>query len=155
MKITIKQLAFLKKTTFLIVLAINIVAYIHAYKFTHFDKNSIEKTKNAKELTLIDKLKTICLGINNPRPKNTIKPNLPYETINLLSSKKIECWSIKIPNNKGIVVIFHGFSGNKSLMLDKSAEFNALGFSTFLVDFIGTGGSEGNETSIGYQDKKQ
>jgi alpha-beta hydrolase superfamily lysophospholipase len=37
-------------------------------------------------------------------------------------------------------------------MLDKSDAFNDLGFSTFLVDFIGSGGSEGNETTVGLKE---
>jgi uncharacterized protein len=37
-------------------------------------------------------------------------------------------------------------------MLEKSDAFNDLGFSTFLVDFIGSGNSEGNETTIGFKE---
>ena len=40
-------------------------------------------------------------------------------------------------------------------MLDKSDEFIKLGYNTFLVDFMGSGGSEGNVTSIGYQEAEQ
>jgi alpha-beta hydrolase superfamily lysophospholipase len=37
-------------------------------------------------------------------------------------------------------------------MLDKSDEYIRMGYSTFLVDFRGTGGSDGNQTTIGYHE---
>jgi uncharacterized protein len=130
----------------------NCVAYFHAYQFTHFTNSDVLKTKNAKELSIFNKCKTLIFGIKNPRPLSIEKPLKPFETVQLQSSKKIECWHIKIPNSKGTIAIFHGFSGSKSGMLDKSDAFNDLGFSTFLVDFIGSGGSEGNETTVGLKE---
>ncbi|QHT65908.1 alpha/beta hydrolase [Rhodocytophaga rosea] len=130
----------------------NVVAFFHAYKFTHFAEANIQKTQHAKDLSLLDKLTTLIFGINNPRPTNKIFPAQPYQKVVLRSSQNIECWHIKIPNSKGTVVLFHGYSGNKSLMLDKSDEFIKLGYSTFLVDFIGTGGSAGNQTTIGFRE---
>ncbi len=148
-KKAVKRLAWIGIGLFV---AMNIVAYFHAYKFTHFSESSVEKTKNPKELGMINKIKALLLGINNPKPINKTQPTRPFETINLQSSKRIECWHIKLDSSKGTVIVFHGFSGNKSLMLDKSDEFNKLGYNTLLVDFIGTGGSEGNETTIGFKE---
>jgi len=139
-------------STLILFVLMNVVANFHAYKFTHFATLRVEKTKNPKELGLSGKLNALVFGINNPRPANKTQPAQPFETVWLQSSKRIECWHIKIPNSKGTIAIFHGFSGCKSAMLDRSAEFNKLGYSTFLVDFIGTGGSEGNETTIGYKE---
>ena len=130
----------------------NIVAFFHAYRFTHFSEQGIEKTRNPRELGLATKIKVLLLGIDNPKPVNHEQPARPFETVHLQSSKRIECWHIKVDSSKGTVIIFHGFSGNKARMLDKSEVFNQLGYSTFLVDFIGTGGSEGNETTIGYKE---
>ena len=130
----------------------NIIAAFHAYKFTHFATAQLAKTKSPKDLGILGKVQALLFGINNPRPTNNIAPNMPFETVYLESSEKIECWHVKIPNSKGTVAIFHGFSGNKGSMLDKSDAFNALGYSTFLVDFIGTGGSEGSQTTIGFKE---
>jgi uncharacterized protein len=147
-----KTLKRLRLILLILFVAMNTVAYFHAYKFTHFAETNIEKTKNPKELGIINKIKALIFGINNPKPINKVNPTRPFETITLQSSKKIECWHIKIDSSKGTVIVFHGFSGNKSLMLDKSEEFNRLGYNTFLVDFIGTGGSEGNQTTIGMKE---
>jgi len=142
---------FLGLTTGLFLL-MNLVAFFHAYKFTHFSEPGIEKTKNPRELGLAGKVKVLFLGIDNPKPVNDTQPSRPFETIYLQSSKQIECWHVKVDSGKGTVIIFHGFSGSKSKMLDKSEAFNQLGYNTLLVDFIGTGGSEENQTTIGYKE---
>jgi esterase/lipase len=133
----------------------NIFAIFHSYKFTHFADNKLEKTKTPQSLSNIQKIKILFFGVSNPRPENKIVPTSNFQTIKLKNSKEIECWSIKTENSKGTVILFHGFSGEKSSMLDKSDVFRDLGYSTFLVDFIGSGGSEGNQTTIGFLEAEQ
>lgn len=134
----------------IVFLLLNIVAYFHAYKFTHFGDNNLVRTRDPKELTLIRKIKSVAFGINNPRPTNTQFPSKPFQTIKLKSNKTIECWLVKTANAKGTVVLFHGFAGEKSSLLEKSLIFEQLGYNTMLVDFMGSGGSEGNQTTIGF-----
>lgn len=138
-----------------IFILMNVVAIFHSYKLTHFADSSTEKTKNPKKLSTTQKIKTLVFGINNPRPENEILPTKTFQTIKLQSNKPIECWSIKADNPKGTIVLFHGFGGSKSSMLDKSEVFLSLGYNTFLVDFMGSGGSEGNQTTIGYLEAEQ
>jgi uncharacterized protein len=133
----------------------NAVAVFHSYKFTHFTDSKIEKTKDPKKLSIGQKIKTLIFGVSNPRPENSIVPTKNFETIKLKSNKEIECWLIKAKNAKGTVILFHGFGGNKSSMLDKSDIFLGLGYNTFLVDFMGSGGSEGNKTTIGFFEAEQ
>jgi uncharacterized protein len=128
----------------------NIVAYFHAYKFTHFDTSLKAKTKDASKLSIGDKITTLFFGINNPRPQNRWKPDKPYKTILLKSNKSIECWYIPIEKAKGTVILFHGYSGDKSGSLKAANVFLNLGYNTLLVDFMGSGGSEGNQTTIGF-----
>lgn len=136
-------------------LLMNVVAVFHAYKFTHFSSDTAEKTKDPKTLTVSQKIKAIILGISNPRPVNTGKPATAFQTIRLKSNREIECWSIKADNAKGTVVLFHGYSGEKTSMLDKAEVFRRLGFNTFIVDFMGSGGSEGYQTTLGYLEAEQ
>lgn len=138
-----------------IFILMNVVAIFHAYKFTHFTELKVEKTKDAKSLTTGQKITTLLFGVSNPRPENKAFPTGDYETIKLSSNREIECWSIKTENPKGTVIVFHGFSGEKSSMLDKASVFGKLGFNTLLVDFMGSGGSEGNQTTIGYMEAEQ
>jgi len=138
-----------------IFIGMNTIAIFHSYKFTHFSDSKIEKTSNPKKLTAGQKIKTLVFGVNNPRPENHTTPTINYETVKLKSNREIECWSIKAENPKETVIIFHGFSGEKSSMLDKSEIFLKLGYNTFLVDFMGSGGSEGNQTTIGFLEAEQ
>lgn len=133
----------------------NVVAILHSYKFTHFENTKSVRTKDPKSLPTVQKVKTLIFGVNNPRPENKTVPTSNYETIKLNSNRNIECWSIKVESSKGTVVLFHGFSGEKSSMLDKADVFRELGYNTFLVDFMGSGGSEGNQTTIGFLEAEQ
>lgn len=128
----------------------NIIAIFHAYQFTHFGNAEKKRTADPDRLTTTGTLKTLVFGINNPRPVNSKLPAGSFQTVVLESNKKIECWYIAEANPNGTVIIFHGYGGNKSSMLDKSDEFLNLGYNTLLVDFMGSGGSEGRQTTIGF-----
>ena len=135
---------------------LNVVAIFQAYRFTHFSGDISTKTRKPAELSAFEKIKVLALGVSNPRPVNTSGPHGHFETIMLQSNKKIECWFIKHSPSpqpaKGTVILCHGYSGNKATMLDKAAIFDQLGYNTFLIDFMGSGGSEGNNTTIGYKE---
>ncbi|MBC8884364.1 hypothetical protein H9X57_16280 [Flavobacterium piscinae] len=133
----------------------NVIAIFHSYKFTHFAESKSEKTKTPAKLSTIEKISTILFGVNNPKPINKKKPSITFETIYIQSNKEIECWDIKTSHSKGTIILFHGYGGNKSSMLDKAEVFRDLGFNTFLVDFMGSGGSEGNQTTIGFLEAEQ
>lgn len=157
-KFYMKALSYKRKIIQLIIsilIAMNVVAFFHAYKFTHFSENNLKKTASPERLTVFEKVKTLFLGVNNPKPKNLKTPTQKFEKLKLQSNVSIECWSIKTENSKGTVAIFHGYGGEKSSMIDKSDEFIKLGFSTILIDFMGSGGSEGNQTTIGFEEAKE
>lgn len=145
--------------TLLFILA-NIIVYNHAYHFTHFTQNhssnGIEmiRTSKPEQLNLSKKLKILFNGVTIPRPTHTNQPTKPFKTIYLQSHEKIEGWLIETPNPKGTVIIFHGYSSNKSRILNYANEFQKLGYSTFLIDFMGSGGSAGNTTTVGYKESK-
>lgn len=144
-----------------IFILMNVVAFFHARKFTRYSKNAGEKTGKPEQLSAVGKMQAILFGIDNPRPENKRKPSGKFETIELQSNRKIEGWYL--PANSGAgedserrtVILFHGYGGDKSSMLDKAEILDSLGFDTFLVDFMGSGGSEGNITTIGYREAEQ
>lgn len=131
----------------------NIMAYNHAYKFTHFTKTEGERVK-PENLSFASKLKVLFFGVDNFRPINTQEPEQPFETITIQSRQSLECWLKKEKNKKGIVVLFHGYSGSKSGNISYSKAFNKMGYTTLLVDFMGSGGSEGNQTTIGFKESQ-
>jgi uncharacterized protein len=143
------------KTLLVIFILMNTVAFFHAYQFTHFDDSEKPKTQAPEQLTLSQKIGILFFGANMPKPENKTSPAVPYQTVKLNSNKVIEGWLISTGNSKGTVILFHGYGSEKSSLLDKAAIFQRLGYSTLLVDFMGSGGSEGNQTTIGFQEARQ
>ncbi|PIE50711.1 MAG: alpha/beta hydrolase [Flavobacteriales bacterium] len=140
------------KTVLLLFLIMNVVAFFHAYKFTHFKDERVAKSKVPQKFSQIDKMKTLLLGFDYPKPKGTQLPQQKFETVQLQSNKLLETWFINTENSKGTVVLFHGYGAEKASMLDKSDEFIKMGYNTVLVDFMGSGNSEGNQTTIGFKE---
>lgn len=133
----------------------NIIALFHSYKFTHFTVEGVEKTGAPQKLSTAQKIQTLLFGVNNPRPASNNTPATDFETITLTSNKRIECWELKARQHKGTIILFHGYGGQKASMLDKEIVFRRQGYNTLLVDFMGSGGSEGNQTTIGYFEAQQ
>ncbi len=138
--------------TLVLLIAGNFIAYNHVYKFTHFSESGKDKTKKPEELSITEKLNALFMGVNIPKPQNETTPEGIYETFTLKSHEDLEAWYIEIPEDKGKVILFHGYSSSKSSLLEYSEEFNKKGYSTLLVDFMGSGGSTGNTTTIGYEE---
>ncbi len=140
----------------------NVVAFFHAYKFTHFSRDAV-KTKNPEHLSVGQKIKTLMFGVSNPRPANKATPSHFYKSVMLQSNKQIACWYIPAGRDGvdtsssalGTVILFHGYSGERSTMLDKADEFLKMGYNTLVVDFMGSGGSEGDKTTVGYAEAEE
>lgn len=136
-------------------LAVNTVAFLHAYTFTHFSTSNVVRTKDPEELSVFAKVGLLFTGIDNPRPQAKEAPAQAFETVYVQSAGKLECWRIRQPGARGTVMLFHGYAGEKSSLLTRAAAFRAMGYHTLLVDFTGSGGSEGNSTSVGYTEAVQ
>ncbi|HHB78175.1 MAG TPA: alpha/beta hydrolase, partial [Saprospiraceae bacterium] len=150
-----KRLKTIKRIVIFLFLLMNAVAYFHAYKFTHFGEGQLERTSTPVSLSFGAKLKSLLFGVQNPRPANQKWPDRYYETILIHSNKTIECWSIRQLHPKGTVILFHGYGSEKSALLAQSDVFMSLGYNTLLVDFMGSGGSDGNQTTIGYLEAEE
>lgn len=130
----------------------NIVAYLHARKFTHYGEPTGQKRTKLDELSGAEKIGVILMGITNPKPQNDSVPHVPYQTVKLGTERGLEAWQLDAPENKGTVVIFHGYSANKSLFVPHAEIIQKMGWNVLLVDFYGCGGSEGYESTIGYKE---
>ena len=134
---------------------LNVLAAIHAWSFTHFATSGVRKITDTSNVTGMEKLGIVFTGLRNPRPVNTALPSHPYSTVKLQSNRRIECWHIPHPNSIGTVIIFHGYGGKKSGMLDRANKFYDMGYATLLVDLMGAGGSEGRQCTIGFLEAEQ
>ena len=130
--------------------ALNFVAYMQVYSMTHFC-NSGPRTDNPESLSGFTKIKVLLFGVSIPKPQNSITPQnigLTYSVHTILSYDGIDLEGWYIPHSKpnGSILLFHGYSGSKSTMLEESKALHALGYNLFLLDFRGSGGSDGNVT---------
>ncbi len=142
---------FLKISVVFIFIMLNTIALFHAYKFTHFSNDqSLKITKSPSQLSLSEKLKTLFFGIDCPKPKSTIKPDTTFISKQLVGKKAIAIWEINVAQPKGCILMFHGYGGEKSSLIPNARFFNKIGYNTILVDFMGAGESEGNQTTIGF-----
>ncbi len=131
---------------------VNVIVYNHAWQLTHFSEDSTYVKKKPEELGFFEKGKLAFTGVSLPRPENKIFPKNTYETLQIPGRFNLEAWMVKVPDPKGVVVLFHGYQNCKSSMVGYGDRLNAAGYHTLLVDFPGSGGSEGLETTIGFNE---
>ncbi len=140
------------------ILAINGMAWMHARAMTHFVDGG-DRTPKPEALTFPQKFWTILTGVTVPRPKNLSDPqddNLQYDTrlISESNSVFLETWFVPAPAQRGLVIMFHGYAACKSDLLVPAVQFHSMGYEVLLVDFHGSGGSSGKETSVGFTESK-
>jgi uncharacterized protein len=144
-------------TIFILFVLLNIMTAFHAYKFTHFYNDPSLQRIKPEQMGFVDKLQAICFGVKYPKSLNTLIPQIPYETVHLITQDKlrIEAWHCTQAPAKGTVILFHGLGSSKSKIIPEAMSFFSLGYNVFLVDFRAHGGSEGNTCTIGYEESEE
>lgn len=137
-------------------LLFNVVAYNHAYAMTHF-QNGGARTGNPETLSVSQKMHALLWGVSIPRPANRATPEsvgltFTTEFFRASDGSKLEAWGIARPQPKGTVLLLHGYANCKASLLTEASVFHELGYETVLVDFRGSGGSDGNDTTIGLRE---
>ena len=56
---------------------------------------------------------------------------------------------------KGTVILFHGYTACKSQELDRAEPLIRDGYNCLLVDFMGSGGSAANSTTVGFKEAEE
>jgi alpha-beta hydrolase superfamily lysophospholipase len=135
------------------ILAINLVAYLHARAFTHYARSGTTLAK-PETLSVAQKLGVLLTGASHPRPINDRSPadvELEFATHFLTSDHlKLETWHLPCVNARMIVLLFHGHAASKSGLLNEAKIFHELGCECLLVDFRGGGGSTGETCTLGF-----
>jgi alpha-beta hydrolase superfamily lysophospholipase len=134
---------------------LNILAYRHARAMTHFVESG-KRTGGPQGLTLSQKVGILFTGVQIPHPGSPSTPpdyGLGHVVYNFAGTRgKLEGWYIRREQSVGTAVLFHGYAECKAQLLPEAKALHAMGYSCFLVDFPGSGGSEGDETTIGYRE---
>jgi uncharacterized protein len=138
------------------VISINLVAFMQARAMTRFTGGG-ERTTKPEQLSFFDAATVMIGGVNVPRPRNSRTPaalDLPFETHRFSSGNgsTVEAWYVPGKDKGLIVVLFHGYAASKSTILNAARVFHELGYGNLLVDFYGSGGSSGSETTLGVEE---
>jgi uncharacterized protein len=135
---------------------LNVLAYNHAYAMMHFTARGV-RTNRPEGLTGWARLRVLLLGVNIPKPEGSVPPAaLASEchalTVSGTDSVKLSCWYCDHGSGTPLVILFHGYSAEKTALIPEAKAFLDLGASVLLVDFRGSGGSSESYTTIGVRE---
>jgi alpha-beta hydrolase superfamily lysophospholipase len=135
---------------------LNGLAYRHARSMTRFLPGTDGPKKKLQDYSCREKIRVLLTGLPIHRPQPDSTPAdlaLAYEVRTVPGAiGKLETWYLPHPQARGVVLIFHGYTNCKANLLGEAAGFHELGYACLLVDFPGSGGSEGDTTTIGYRE---
>lgn len=136
---------------------INISAALYAYKLTHvYNDPALRNARPSRNIFV--KTWRLFTGPRQPHSVITEAPSFPYDTVSFQTEKgiPIDAWYSKADSAaKGTVILFHGITANKGMMLTEAAEFRYLGYNVLLVDFRAHGNSGGQTTTIGVREAEE
>jgi pimeloyl-ACP methyl ester carboxylesterase len=135
---------------------LNALAYMHAHAMMHFTTGTT-RTGEPETLSLGQKAKTLICGISLPRPRSReapaiLAPECRAITINVTNNIKLGAWYCPGSPQGSLVILFHGYGGEKTGTLLEAKAFLQLGASVLLVDFRGSGDSSESYTTVGYEE---
>jgi alpha-beta hydrolase superfamily lysophospholipase len=136
---------------------INISAAFYAYKLTHFYTDPSLRIYKPPS-NLFAKTWKLFTGPKQPRSVITETPGFAFDTVTLKTTNgiSIDAWCSKPDSiSKGTVILFHGITAHKAVVLNEAYEFRFWGYNVMLVDFRGHGNSGGNKTTIGIKETEE
>lgn len=139
-----------------LLILLNALAYAHARGATHFAVGG-QPLDRFLTLPRTQQLQIALTGVQIPRPENRQTPSdhyLPYDVrrIELPHDEWLEAWFVPHPQSRGVLLMFGGYAGVKDGLLTPAATVFQLGYSSLLVDFRGSGGSSGSDTTLGLRE---
>lgn len=135
---------------------INISASLNAYRLMHF-YNDPPPVKPNPQQNIFSKTWRLFTGPKVFKSKLSDTPDFPYTTVELKTATgiSIEGWCNTDTLLKGTVILFHGVSSNKGMILDEANEFRRMGYNVMLVDFRAHGNSSGSATAMGIRESEE
>jgi len=135
---------------------LNALAYVHARSFTSFARGGL-RTADPDRMSFGQRMQVLVTGPVVPRPVIRETPanfDLEFETHRFRTADglRLEAWRLPRADAKGMVLLFHGYADSKSSVLTEARVFLEMGYEPVLVDFRGSGGSDGQTTSIGFHE---
>jgi len=136
--------------------AFNGLVYFHAGSMVRWGTGT-QRTARPEELSLAQRAGVLLTGVSIPRPVNRRTPadvGLPFETHVFENGlgDRLEAWYVPRPGARTLTLVFHGYVSSKDDMLELARGLVELESSVLLVDFYGSGGSSGADTTLGIRE---
>lgn len=136
--------------------ALNILAYRQARSMMYFTTGT-ERTPEAERLSFVQKIKVLWNEVSIPRPTTSVDISQlgmgsRGVTIAVTNGITLGAWYCPGANTNQLVILFHGYCGEKSGTLPMAQAFLKMGMSVLLVDFRGSGESSAAYTTVGYDE---
>jgi alpha-beta hydrolase superfamily lysophospholipase len=135
-------------------IAINALAALHAYNFTHFTEGKFDKLQ-LKDLTVFEKVTMLFFGPPNVKSVVSQFPDTEFQNVVLAGEPNLAAWFIPVDSADQTVILCHGYKSEKGSLMERSLFFNDMGYNTLLLDFGASGESEGNQCTIGFKEAEQ
>jgi len=136
-------------------IAFNAVAYRHAYAMTHFTAGGV-RTAQPEALGLMAKVGVLLLGVDIPRPVSDLSPTALAPDCRELrfpsGDATLAAWYCDRGPESTLIIMFHGYSAEKTSLIPEAQALLAAGHSVMLVDFRGSGGSSESYTTVGVRE---
>jgi len=132
---------------------LNGLAYAHARAMLRYAPQGV-RTEKPEALTFWRKLRVLLVGVTLPRPEDertpaSLSPDAQTVSIPAPGNITLSAWICNQGKDAPLVILFHGYSAEKSCLLAEAKAFLYLGASVLLVDFRGSGGSSESYTTLG------
>lgn len=140
----------------LLAVVFNIVAFYHAYRMTHYAMAGTQ-TNRPEDLSRLHKAIVLFTGITVPRPRIQQSPeafDLPYREFDLDTTDgvRLHGWRMDVRDSNDVMIFFHGYAAAKDSMLGLAQYWYAQGWNCLVVDFRGSGDSQGRVTTLGMRE---
>ncbi len=156
-----RRLCFLLLVLFVGVGLANGVIYLHAWRFTHFTAAG-KRTPNPEKLSVAARVGVLLTGVKVPRPTLRSRPEVALQAEEVHVGT-IATWVIPrvaADRTEGTLgahagdtaILFHGYGGTRAELLTEATWFHDRGLTAIVVDFPGSGGSEGDVTTLGWSE---
>jgi len=150
------RLKFIFLAVAIVFAGLNLMAYRHVRAMFTYAPGG-DRTPKPEFLSFAGKIRLLINGVNIPRPEVDVPPSalavdaVPV-TIHLADRSWISAWYCGRGADAPLVILFHGYAACKAYQLREARAFLAMGCSVLMVDFRGSGGSSGSDTTIGYRE---
>ena len=139
------------------IILINISAAFYAHKLTHvYTDRALRSARPSKNIFV--KTWRLFTGPRQAKSIITETPTFPFDTVVLKTAKgiTIDAWYSKPDSqSRGTVILFHGITANKGMIVNEAHEFRSQGYNVMLVDYRAHGNSEGQTTTIGVRESEE